>query len=116
MRCDDVSQYDVGAGGALTPKSPARVAAGAFQQQVAISPDGKSVYVTNGIPDNLSQYDLGPGGELSSKSPATVPAGAFPMGGGGEPGTARPDQQGPVQERRLRPVRLQEPGPVRGVR
>ena len=39
-------QYDVGAGGALSPKSPATVAAGAILRGVAVSPDG-GVYVTN---------------------------------------------------------------------
>ena len=42
-----VSQYDVGAGGALTPKSPATVATGFGPAEVAVSPSGASVYVTN---------------------------------------------------------------------
>ena len=44
---DSVSQYDVGAGGALSPKSPATVAAGDGPYGVAVSPDGGSVYVAN---------------------------------------------------------------------
>ena len=44
---DSVSQYDVGAGGALSPKSPATVAAGIVPLGVAVSPDGGSVYVAN---------------------------------------------------------------------
>ena len=47
-----VSQYDVGADGKLSPKSPARVAAGTFAGGVAVSPDGKSVYVTFTDPGN----------------------------------------------------------------
>ena len=46
-----VSQYDVGAGGALSPKSPATVATAGFANGVAVSPDGGSVYVTNGTTD-----------------------------------------------------------------
>ena len=83
---DSVSQYDVGAGGALSPKSPATVAAGAFPRGVAVSPDGGSVYVTNFFGDSVSQYDVGAGGALAPKSPATVAAGDRPARGGGEPG------------------------------
>ena len=41
-----VSQFDVVAGGALTPKTPPTVAAG-IPCGVAVGPDSKSVYVTN---------------------------------------------------------------------
>jgi DNA-binding beta-propeller fold protein YncE len=70
-----VFQYDVGSGGKLSPKSPPRVAAGPYPDAVAVSPDGKSVYVTNGV--SVSQYDVGQDGALSPKSPAFVegPAG-----------------------------------------
>jgi 6-phosphogluconolactonase len=70
-----VFQYDVGATGPLTPKSPASVAAGDMPAGVAVSPDGKSVYVANGFSNNpatVSQYDVGAGGVLTPKSPATV--------------------------------------------
>ena len=77
---DNVSQYDVGAGGALTPKSPATVAAGSSPQGVAVSPNGASVYVANNGSDNVSQYDVGAGGALTPKSPATVAAGSGPVG------------------------------------
>jgi DNA-binding beta-propeller fold protein YncE len=75
---NNVSQYDVGAGGALTPKSPATVPAGTGPVGVAVSPDGRSVYVTNDFSGNVSQYDIGAAGELSPKTPPTVPAGGFP--------------------------------------
>jgi DNA-binding beta-propeller fold protein YncE len=70
-----VSQYDVGAGGALSPKTPATVATGDGASAVAVSPDGQSVYVTNGLDGSVSQYDVGAGGALSPKTPATVAAG-----------------------------------------
>ena len=75
-----VSQFDVGAGGALSPKSPPTVAAGTFPSGVAVSPDGGSVYVTNGGSDSVSQYDVDAGGALSPKNPATVATGDGPFG------------------------------------
>ena len=75
---DTVSQYDVGAGGTLTPKTPATVAAGTSPDAVAVSPDGESVFVANFNSDNVSQYDVGAGGTLTPKSPATVAAGFRP--------------------------------------
>jgi hypothetical protein len=47
---------------------------------VAVSPDGRSVYVVNRDSDNISQFDAAAGGALSRKSPATAPAGNFPTG------------------------------------
>jgi DNA-binding beta-propeller fold protein YncE len=79
-----VSQYDVGAGGALSPKSPATVATGVDPRGVAVSPDGGSAYVANFIANvnggSVSQYDVGAGGALSPKSPATVATGNGPFG------------------------------------
>jgi DNA-binding beta-propeller fold protein YncE len=77
-----VLQYDVGAGGTLSPKSPATVAAGALPSEVAVSPDGESVYVTNdaAVNPSVSQYYVGAGGTLSPKSPATVGTGSGPIG------------------------------------
>ena len=63
-----VAQYDVGAGGVLSPKTPATVAAGVTPFGVAVSPDGKSVYVTNAN-QIVSQYDVGAGGALAPKTP-----------------------------------------------
>jgi DNA-binding beta-propeller fold protein YncE len=77
---NDVSQFDVGAGGALAPKSPATVAAGGVPAFVAVSPDGDHVYVANNGSDDVSQYDVGAGGALAPKSPATVAAGPNPFG------------------------------------
>jgi YVTN family beta-propeller protein len=75
-----VSQFDVGAGGALAPKSPAAVAAGFRPRGVAVSPDGQSVYVTNNGEHAVSQYDVVAGGALAPKSPATVDTGLVPTG------------------------------------
>jgi DNA-binding beta-propeller fold protein YncE len=71
-----VSQYRVGAGGALTPLGT--VPAGAQPNIVAISPDGCGAYVVNQS-GSVSQYDIGADG-LVPKSPPTVPAGTSPFG------------------------------------
>jgi hypothetical protein len=49
---------------------------------VAVSPDGRSVYVVTFdiFPGAVSQYDVGAGGALHPKSPATVVAGDAPFG------------------------------------
>ena len=83
---DSVSQYDIDPQtGALSPKTPATVPTGSFSHSIAVTPDGKSAYVTNsvriGFPpgprDNaVSQYDIDPQtGALSPKTPPAVPAG-----------------------------------------
>lgn len=85
-----VLQYDVGSGGVLLPKTPTSVAAGLNADGIAISPDGKSVYVSNNQSSDVSQYDVGSGGALSPKTPATVAAGLGAAGVGVAP------DQGPV--------------------
>lgn len=86
---DSIEQYDVGSGGALTPKSSATVSSagdGGFEpwgrdsaQSLAISPNGENVYALGGGGDNnVYQFTVGAGGELSAMSPATVAAGAGP--------------------------------------
>jgi WD40 repeat protein len=74
---DTISQYDVGAGGALTPKSPPVVATANSPFGVAVSPDGKSVYVANQGTNTVSQYDVAAGGGLTPKSPPTAPTAGF---------------------------------------
>src|SRR5512133_776760 len=78
-----VSQFDIGADGTLSPKNPATVAAGYYPGAVAMSPDGKSLYVTAnsgppGYVGQIFQYDVGAGGALSPKSPPTVATGSGP--------------------------------------
>jgi DNA-binding beta-propeller fold protein YncE len=72
----EISQYDIGPFGALAPKPPATVPDGALPAGVAVSPDGRSVYVVNltgtFVDGTVSQFDVGPGGALSPKAPATV--------------------------------------------
>ena len=71
----NISQYDIDpASGALSPKSPAMVDAGVGPSAIAVTPEGKSVYVANFNSDNVSQYSVGPGGALSPKNPAAAAA------------------------------------------
>jgi len=73
-----VSQYGVGAGGALAPKATPTVAAGTNPIAIVVSPDGRSVYVANNGSASVSQYTVRDDGTLAAKSPATVSAGTGP--------------------------------------
>jgi DNA-binding beta-propeller fold protein YncE len=75
---ETVSQYDIDATtGALTPKTPAFVAAGpgSTASEAAIGPDGRTLYVVNS--SAVRQYAIdGVTGALSPKSPVSVPTGS----------------------------------------
>jgi DNA-binding beta-propeller fold protein YncE len=85
-----LSEYNVDPlTGTLSPKVPATVPTGMGPVGIAVTPDGRSVYVTNfGSPDGrlpfgntLSQYDVDPlTGALSPKTPAIVATGTAPQG------------------------------------
>ena len=87
---DVVAQFDVGAGGALQPKTSPTVAAGRGPAGLAVSADGSSVYVANNGDGSISQYTVGAGGKLQSKIPATVAAGLTPSGIAVSPLAAQP--------------------------
>ena len=72
-----VYQFGVGSGGLLAPLAPPMVAAGTTPRGVAVSPDGKSVYVTSETGGSVSQYTVGAEGTLAPKTIA-VAAGTFP--------------------------------------
>jgi DNA-binding beta-propeller fold protein YncE len=70
-----VSQYAIGSGGLLSALSPATATAGDNPRAIAVTPDGKSAYVTNFFGNSVSQYDVdSESGALSPKTPATVAA------------------------------------------
>ena len=76
-----VSQFEVSAGGALAPLSPASIAAGSGPNGIAVAADGRSAYVGDELSDAVSQYTIDAAtGRLTAKAPATVPAGAGPFG------------------------------------
>ena len=80
---NDVSQFGVGSGGALSPLATPTVAAGIGPFAIAISPDGQSVYVANDLMNGagaISQYTVGPGDALTPMSPATVAGANEPTG------------------------------------
>jgi DNA-binding beta-propeller fold protein YncE len=69
-----VGQFDVQADGALTPKNPPTVPTESGPQGLAVSPDGRSVYVANTFGNSISQYNASPDGALAPKSPTSLPA------------------------------------------
>jgi Divergent InlB B-repeat domain len=83
----EILQYNIGAGGLLIPKTPATVepTVGDNVGNVAISPDGSSVYATadgscSSQGGNILQYAVGAGGVLSPDDPAAVAVGTNPFG------------------------------------
>jgi 6-phosphogluconolactonase (cycloisomerase 2 family) len=73
---NNVSQLAIGSHGSLSSLTPPSIEAGSSPSGVAVSPDGSSVYVSNGGEPTISQYDINAAtGALSAKSPATVPSG-----------------------------------------
>jgi DNA-binding beta-propeller fold protein YncE len=75
-----IYQFNVGAGGKLSQKSPATVQAPeCCVHGVVVSPNGKSVYVVNSD-GHVEQFNVGAGGKLSPKSPARVASGGGSQG------------------------------------
>jgi 6-phosphogluconolactonase len=80
---NDVSQFGVGSGGALSPLATPTVGAGMGPFAIAINPDGQSVYVANDLMNGagaISQYKVGPSDALTPMSPATVAGANEPTG------------------------------------
>ena len=75
-----VYQFDVGADGTLSYKSPAAtVAAGDFASSVVVSADGKSAYVVSVATATISQYDVdATSGALTPKADSSVGVGLQP--------------------------------------
>jgi 6-phosphogluconolactonase (cycloisomerase 2 family) len=78
-----VLQYSVdAASGVLSAKTPASVPAGNTSEGVAVTPDGRSVYVSDINSGTISQYDVNSiTGALTPKTPAQVPTGVGPTNG-----------------------------------
>jgi len=73
-----VSQYSIGAAGALTALNPATAAAGADPESIVVDPTGRYAYVANNGDGTISQYTL-VAGLLTAMSPATASAGNNPQ-------------------------------------
>src|SRR5262249_46329555 len=71
-----VSQYDARPDGSLRAKRPSSVAAGDNPSAIAITPDGRHVYVANRGGNEISEYGVGAGGRL--RATATVSTGEGP--------------------------------------
>jgi DNA-binding beta-propeller fold protein YncE len=80
---NNVSQYTIGAGGALTPMTPATVVVGSGSScpvGIAVDPTGSYVYVANNCTSTIAQFTIGTGGALSAMSPATIPMSSTSVG------------------------------------
>ena len=78
----EISQYTVGAGGALAAMTTPTVAAGAASSAIAVSPNGQSAYVVNeqnGV-QGVYQYTVGAGGALTPMATPTVGTALEPNG------------------------------------
>lgn len=67
-----IHQYAVGPEGVLTPLVPATVPALFGLDDLAVSPDGRSVYIITGGP-SIGRYSVGPGGALTLPFPSATP-------------------------------------------
>ena len=82
---NNVSQYESMLGGLLSPLVPATETAHVNPTSVAVSPNLKSLYVTNNNPTfplrkgSVSEYRFKPGGGLKPKVPAAIGAGVLPV-------------------------------------
>ena len=82
----EVSQFSVGAGGALSPKSPGSVATGPDPRSAVLSSDGAHLYVTNRASSQepskagVFEYDVAGGGALVPHSPSLIASGSLPDG------------------------------------
>ena len=79
-----VDQWDVGSGGVLVPKAPAfAIAPARMNGWMAVTPDGRSLYITGGSGDDPTrtyQFDIGASGLLAQKSPSSIVTGSASRG------------------------------------
>jgi hypothetical protein len=76
-----VTEYNIGASGVLTPKTPASIPIGFEPIALATTPDGKSAYVANELGNTIAQDSINPvTGVLSPKTPPTIATGSGPSG------------------------------------
>lgn len=73
-----ISQYDIGAGGALAAMVPATVAAGKGPTYLVVDPSGKYAFVGNVGSNDISMYTMTTG-KLAANSPATIGPSTTPV-------------------------------------
>ena len=69
---NNISQYAIGAGGALSPLTPAAVATGMFPVALAIDPSGRWLYSANTNSAEVGLFSIGNSGALAPLNPARV--------------------------------------------
>jgi 6-phosphogluconolactonase len=78
-----VSQYALGANGALTPLTPAIIPVGSAAVShpywIAFDPFGRFAYVVDDANNNIAQFSIGATGQLTPLATATVPTGSAPF-------------------------------------
>jgi len=74
-----VSQYTIGATGALTPMATPSVAAVSNPVSVTVDPSGRYAYVANWTGFSVSQYTIGADGALTPMATPTVATGPYPI-------------------------------------
>jgi YVTN family beta-propeller protein len=77
---NSVSAFNIGAGGALTPVAGSPFAAGTEPQGIALTPDGKFLYVANRGAGTLSAFAVAASGALTPLVPPTAAVGTQPRG------------------------------------
>src|ERR1019366_3536524 len=75
-----VSQYGIGANGALNPMDTPTVTAGTQPFAIVVDATGHYAYVINYGSNNLSQYNIGANGTLTAMGTPTVATGTGPNG------------------------------------
>jgi DNA-binding beta-propeller fold protein YncE len=75
-----VSAYAIGSGGLLTPLSTPTVAAGLSPTEIAITPNGAFLYVTDFATKSVFAFAIGSNGLLTPLSVPYFTAGTSPSG------------------------------------
>jgi YVTN family beta-propeller protein len=76
-----VSEFTIGAGGELASSGAPFYTHGAYPSYLAVSPNGKYIYVANDAASgSVAEFLVNPNGSLTNLSPTPVSAGAGPQG------------------------------------
>jgi 6-phosphogluconolactonase (cycloisomerase 2 family) len=73
-----ISQFTIGANGALSSMNPARVDIGAQARSLTVDPTGRYLYIALSDQNTILQYSIGSTGSLTPLTPARVTTGSIP--------------------------------------